>query len=78
LEPAGDIMNYLVLGREILDIADLTLTEKVVLAYIDASEDCEPGTRNVDCCARFLDISESEARRAWNHIRDLGLLEEES
>ena len=77
MEPAGSVMSYIILDRDILDIGDLTLTEKVVLAYLYASEECEERTRTTDFCAYYLDLSENEVKRAIKHIKELGLLEEE-
>ena len=59
-EPAGSVMNYIVLDQELLGMDELTLTEKVILAYLEASEECEKEVRTVDYCARYLDLSESD------------------
>lgn len=77
MEPAGSSPSFVVLDRDILENEDLSLTEKVVLAYLYAADECEPQAQTADFCARFLDLSESETKRAIRHIESLGLLDEE-
>lgn len=77
MEAAGSVMSYIVLDRDILELKDLTLTEKVVLAYMYASEECEGKTQSPDFCAYYLDLSENEVKRAMKHIKELNLFEEE-
>lgn len=77
MEVAGNFPNFIVLDRDILEIKELNLTEKVICAYLYAAEECEPSAQSIDFMARHFDISESDVRRAVNRINALGLLEEE-
>lgn len=67
----GTGMNYLVIDKEILGIKELTLLEKLVLAY---TNQVEPYEGNGESCAIFLDVAESDVFRAKAHLSDLGLL----
>ena len=77
MKPAGSSPSFIVLDRDILENEDLSLEEKIILAYLYAAEECEPQAQTADFIARYLDISESTVRKAIRHINLLGLLEEE-
>lgn len=77
MTPAGSCPSFIVLDRDILEDEDLSLEEKVILAYLYAAEECEPQAQTTDFVARYLDLSESTVRKAIKHIKLLGLLGEE-
>ncbi len=64
-------MKYMVIDRDLLGIKELTLLEKLVLAY---SQQVEPYEEGYQSCAIFLDIAESDVLRAKAHLCDLGYL----
>lgn len=67
----GTGMKYMVIDKELLSIKELTLLEKLVLAYC---EQVEPYEDQGDSCAIFLDVAESDVFRAKAHLCDLGYL----
>lgn len=75
--PVGNIANFIILDRELIERTDLNLVEKVVYAYIRANQECLPAVQTPDYCAHFLDLSEGEVTRAWKHLMDLHMIEEE-
>ena len=71
---AGSVANYIVLDRELLERKDINLTEKVVYAYLRANQESEPSSLTPDFCDHFLDLSESEVRRAWKRLIDVHMI----
>lgn len=67
-------VRSIVLDIELLHCPELTLTEKVVLAYIDQ---VLPFEEYGDRCAEYLDLSTNEVNRARKHLLEMGLIEEE-
>lgn len=74
--PVGSVSNFIILDSELLGRRDIGIVEKVVYAYFLANAECEPESLTFDFCARYLDFSESEVRRAWQRLVEVGLVTE--
>lgn len=71
----GQRARLVVLDDDILSLNELTIIEKLVLAYEDQ---IAPYALSSDSCAIFYDIAESDVKRAMKHLEELGLLEDDN
>lgn len=70
-DDAGKGLRSMVIDRDLLALKELTLLEKMVLAYCEQVEPYEPQGSS---CAIFLDISDGDVFRAKAHLYDLGYI----
>lgn len=73
MEEVGYQARYLVLDDALLSRDDLSLIEKLVLAYHWQVEAYE---KNSDSAALYLGITNTEANVAYRHLEEMGELED--
>lgn len=64
-------LKNLVLTEELMSNHELTLVEKLVLAYC---QQVEPFAAHYDSCELFLDISHGDVYRAKKHLINMGYI----